>query len=151
MKKVYLIDVSRRLLIFVLLLGGYITQTAAADIYVPVKDVLSYYEGTSDANAEQLKSHIQSLLQGVVDQSDQAAIISDVTIRGNGGDQTGDLVAGSYNYTFKVTSTSSITLNFERTIGTGNINPATLFGELDHDQVVVQMLSRSKPARQSVI
>lgn len=137
MKKVYLIDVSRRLLIFVLLLGGYITQAAAADIYVPVKDVLSYYEGTSDANAEQLKSHIQSLLQGVVDQSDQAAIISDVTIRGNGGDQTGDLVAGSYNYTFKVTSTGSITLNFERTIGTGNINPATLFGELDHDQVVV--------------
>ena len=41
MKKVYLIDVSRRLLIFVLLLGGYITQAAAADIYVPVKDVLS--------------------------------------------------------------------------------------------------------------
>ena len=66
MKKVYLIDVSRRLLIFVLLLGGYITQAAAADIYVPVKDALSYYEGTSDANAEQLKSHIQSLLQGVV-------------------------------------------------------------------------------------
>lgn len=44
MKKVYLIDVSRRLLIFVLLLGGYITQAAAADIYVPVKDVLSYKE-----------------------------------------------------------------------------------------------------------
>lgn len=149
MKKVYLIDVSRRLLIFVLLLGGYITQTAAADIYVPVKDVLSYYEGTSDANAEQLKSHIQSLLQGVVDQSDQAAIISDVTIRGNGGDQTGDLVAGSYNYTFKVTSTSSITLNFERTIGTGNINPATLFGELDHDQVVVSNAIEIK-ARQAV-
>ena len=29
MKKVYLIDVSRRLLIFVLLLGGYITQAIA--------------------------------------------------------------------------------------------------------------------------
>ena len=71
MKKVYLIDVSRRLLILVLLLGGYITQAVAADIFVPVKDVLSYYEGTSDANAEQLKSHIQSLLQEAVDQSDQ--------------------------------------------------------------------------------
>lgn len=136
MNKVYLIDVSRRLLILVLLLGGYITQAVAADIYVPVKDVLSVYEGTSNANAEQLKSHIQSLLQEAVDQSDQTATISDVTIRG-GGDQTGDLAAGSYNYTFKVTSTSTITLNFERAIGTGNINPATLYGTLDHEQVVV--------------
>lgn len=93
MKKVYLIDVSRRLLIFVLLLGGYITQTAAADIYVPVKDVLSYYEGTSDANAGAVKIPYPKFIAGVVDQSDQAAIISDVTIRGNGGDQTGDLVA----------------------------------------------------------
>lgn len=137
MNKVYLIDVSRRLLIFVLLLGGYITQSVAADIYVPVKDVLSVYEGTSDANAEQLKAHIQSLLQEVVDLSDQTATISDVTIRGAGGDQTGDLVAGSYNYTFKVTSSSTVTLNFERAIGTGNINPATLFGILDHESVVV--------------
>ena len=59
MKKVYLIDVSRRLLILVLLLGGYITQAVAADIFVPVKDVLSVYEGTGNANAEQLKAHIQ--------------------------------------------------------------------------------------------
>lgn len=149
MNKVYLIDVSRRLLILVLLLGGYITQAVAADIYVPVKDVLSVYEGTSNANAEQLKSHIQSLLQEAVDQSDQTATISDVTIRGGGGDQTGDLAAGSYNYTFKVTSTSTITLNFERAIGTGNINPATLYGTLDHEQVVVSNAIEIK-ARQSV-
>lgn len=149
MNKVYLIDVSRRLLIFVLLLGGYITQAVAADIYVPVKDVLSVYEGTSDANAEQLKAHIQSLLQEVVDLSDQTATISDVTIRGAGGDQTGDLVAGSYNYTFKVTSSSTVTLNFERAIGTGNINPATLFGILDHESVVVTNAIEIK-ARQTV-
>lgn len=149
MNKVYLIDVSRRLLILVLLLGGYITQATAADIYVPVKDVLSYYEGTSNANAEQLKSHIQSLLQGVVDQSDQSAIISDVTVRGVGVDQTGDLVPGSYNYTFKVTSSSVVTLNFERAIGTGNINPATLYGELNHDQVVVSNAIEIK-ARQTI-
>lgn len=149
MKKVYLIDVSRRLLILVLLLGGYITQAVAADIFVPVKDVLSVYEGTGNANAEQLKAHIQSLLQEAVDQSDQTATISDVTIRGGGGDQTGDLAAGSYNYTFKVTSTSTITLNFERATGTGNINPTTLFGILDHEQVVVTNAIEIK-ARQSV-
>lgn len=149
MKKVYLIDVSRRLLILVLLLGGYITQAVAADIFVPVKDVLSVYEGTGNANAEQLKAHIQSLLQEAVDQSDQTATISDVTIRGGGGDQTGDLAAGSYNYTFKVTSTSTITLNFERAIGTGNITPVTLFGILDHEQVVVTNAIEIK-ARQSV-
>lgn len=149
MKKVYLIDVSRRLLILVLLLGGYITQAVAADIFVPVKDVLSVYEGTGNANAEQLKAHIQSLLQETVDQSDQAATISDVTIRGAGGDQTGDLVAGSYNYTFKVTSSTSITLNFERATGTGNITPTTLFGILDHEQVVVTNAIEIK-ARQSV-
>ncbi|WP_288205162.1 MBG domain-containing protein [uncultured Parabacteroides sp.] len=149
MNKVYLIDVSRRLLIFVLLLGGYITQAVAADIYVPVKDVLSVYEGTSDANAEQLKAHIQSLLQEVVDLSDQTATISDVTIRAAGSDQTGDLAAGSYNYTFKVTSTSPVTLNFERAIGTGNITPPTLFGTLDHEQVVVTNAIEIK-ARQAV-
>lgn len=149
MKKVYLIDVSRRLLIFVLLLGGYITQAIAADIYVPVKDVLSYYEGTSEANAEQLKSHIQSLLQEAVDLSDQSAIISDVTIRGTGGNQTGDLVPGDYNYTYKVTSTGTVTLNFERTIGTGNITPANLFGILDHEEVRVTNAIEIK-ARQAV-
>lgn len=84
MKKVYLIDVSRRLLIFVLLLGGYITQAAAADIYVPVKDVLSYYEGTSDANAEQLnpisKVYCRELSIRVIRQRLYPMLLSEVTV-----------------------------------------------------------------------
>ena len=112
MNKEYLIDVSRRLLIFVLLLGGYVTQAAAADMFVPVKDVLSFYEGTGNANAEQLKVHIHSLLQDAVDQSGETATISDVEIVGG----SGDLTAASYNYKFQVSSASAITLNLFRAI-----------------------------------
>ena len=149
MKKVYLIDVSRRLLIFVLLLGGYITQAIAADIYVPVKDVLSYYEGTSEANAEQLKSHIQSLIQDVVDQSGESATVSDVTVRGGGSAHTGDLVAGSYNYTFNITASSG-TINFFRAIDQNPITPNRVDGPTGGAVTVTVPLAIEIKARQAV-
>lgn len=120
MNKVYLIDVSRRLLIFVLLLGGYITQAVAADIYVPVKDVLSFYQGTEYANKVQLESHIQSLLQDAVSGT---AIISEVVVqRNNGTLPPAELGVNSFSYTFNI-SGSSGDFAFRRTVGDDLITP----------------------------
>ena len=123
MNKVYLIDVSRRLLIFVLLLGGYITQAVAADIYVPVKDVLSFYQGTEYANKVQLESHIQSLLQDAVSGT---AIISEVVVqRNNGTLPPAELGVNSFSYTFNI-SGSSGDFAFRRTVGDDLISPTSI-------------------------
>lgn len=108
-------------------------------IYLPVKDELSFFEGSEDATVAQLSSKIASLIKAEFAKHSSNIEVYDVSIIKNGQSQSGDLSAQPYTYSFKVKNPDDIKFNLYRTNveAGGDISPKQITGIVDNYLVTV--------------
>lgn len=108
-------------------------------IYLPVKDELSFFEGSEDATVTQLSSKIASLIKAEFAKHSSNIEVYDVSIIKSGQSQSGDLSAQPYTYSFKVKNPDDIKFNLYRTNveAGGDISPKQITGIVDNYLVTV--------------
>lgn len=108
-------------------------------IYLPVKDELSFFEGSEDATVAQLSSKIASLIKAEFAKYSSNIEVYDVSIIKSGQSQSGDLSAQPYTYSFKVKNPDDINFNLYRTNveAGGDISPKQITGIVDNYLVTV--------------
>lgn len=98
--------------------GIKITPKDVVPVYVPTKEVLSYYAGEENANVNKLSDVIATQINKNLEDADQSLTASNIFILKSSIKQTGDLVANDYSYSFEVEpNTSDVEILFQRTPG----------------------------------